>query len=95
MGEGCDCLLYSDEEVVLFTSLYEQVFAIDEVISSDLLVECGKLFFVETYATALGEFAHFALGGKTLSGLCHEVYGLGSNGLVASDFIVGYAVEYA
>lgn len=42
MEEGCDCLLYSDEEVVLFTSLYEQVFAIDEVISSDLLVECGS-----------------------------------------------------
>lgn len=95
MGEGCDCLLYSDEEVVLFTSLYEQVFAIDEIVGSDFLVEGSKLFFVETYATPLGEFAHFALRGKALGGFCHEVYGLDAESLVAAYFEVGHAVEYA
>ena len=95
MGEGCDCLLYSDEEVVLFTSLYEQVFAIDEIVGSDFLVEGSELLLVEAYATALSELTHLALRGKALGGFCHEVYGLDAESLVAAYFEMGHAVEYA
>lgn len=54
-------LLHSDKEVVLLATLYKEVFAVDEVVGSDFLVESGKFLFVEAYATALGELAHFAL----------------------------------
>ena len=49
-----------NEEIILLTLLYDEVFSGYEVAVVDHLVECCEFLFVDRNATALGELAHFA-----------------------------------
>ena len=59
-------LLHSDKIVVLLAALYQEIFAVDEVVGGDDLVKGCELLLVERYAAALYELAHFALAGENL-----------------------------
>ena len=54
-------LLGNNQVVVLLTALNEQVFFIEQIGSSNYLVESSKLFLVQRNTTTLNELTHFAL----------------------------------
>ena len=54
-------LLCDEQEVVLLTTLYEQVLIVKQVGSGNLLVESGKLLLVHRHATTLNHLAHLTL----------------------------------
>ena len=54
-------LLGNNQVVVLLTALNEQVFFIEQVGSSNYLIESSKLFLVQRNTTTLNELTHFAL----------------------------------
>ena len=53
-------LLGNNQVVVLLTALNEQVFFIEQVGSSNYLIESSKLFLVQRNTTTLNELTHFA-----------------------------------
>lgn len=54
-------LLCDEQEVVLLTTLYEQILVVEKVCSGNFLIKSGKLLLVERYATTLSHLAHLAL----------------------------------
>ena len=54
-------LLSNYQIIVLLTTLNEQVLFIEQVSSSNYLVESCELFLIQRNATALNELTHFAL----------------------------------
>ena len=59
-------LLHNDEDIVFLAALYQEIFAVDEVVGGDDLVKGCELLLVERYAAALYELAHLALAGENL-----------------------------
>ena len=88
-------LFHCDQEIVLLSTLNEEVLTVDQVAFFNDLVEGCELFLVEADATTLSHLAHLALRREALCGFCEEINRLGTDGLVAADFKLRYTFEYA
>ena len=67
-----EILFDRDEIVVLLTSLYKEIFFVDEVGSRYWAIEGIEFLFIEAHATPFDQFSHLTLAGEDVHSLLIE-----------------------